>query len=40
MIINAGIKRVIFARPNGHYEVKEVSEWVENDETLTDKFGY
>lgn len=40
MIINAGIKRVIFARPNNQYEVKEVSEWVVNDETLTDKFGY
>ena len=23
-----------------HYEVKDVSEWVVNDETLTDKFGY
>ena len=40
MIINAGIKRVIFARPNNQYEVKNVSEWVINDETLTDKFGY
>lgn len=40
MIINAGIKRVIFARPNNNYEIKNVSEWVINDETLTDKFGY
>ena len=40
MIINAGIKQVIFARPNNQYEIKEVSEWVMNDETLTDKFGY
>lgn len=40
MIINAGIKRVIFARPNNQYEVKDVSEWVVNDETLTNKFGY
>lgn len=40
MIINAGIKRVIFARPNNQYEIKDVSEWVMTDETLTDKFGY
>ncbi len=40
MIINSGIKRVIFARPDNNYEIKEVSEWVVNDETLTDKFGY
>ena len=40
MIINSGIKRVIFARPNNQYEIKDVSEWVINDETLTDKFGY
>ena len=40
MIINAGIKRVIFARPNNQYEIKDVSEWVINDETLTDKRGY
>lgn len=40
MIINAGIKSVIFARPNNEYEIKNVSEWVINDETLTDKFGY
>lgn len=40
MIINAGIKRVIFARPDNNYEIKNVSEWVVNDETLTDKFGY
>lgn len=40
MIINSGIKKVIFARPNNNYEIKDVSEWVANDETLTDKFGY
>lgn len=40
MIINSGIKRVIFARPDNNYEIKDVSEWVINDETLTDKFGY
>ena len=40
MIINAGIKRVIFARVNDTYEIKDVNDWVINDETLTDKFGY
>lgn len=40
MIINAGIKRVICARPNNLFEIKDVNQWIENDETLTDKFGY
>ena len=40
MIINSGIKRVVFARPNNRYEIKNVDEWIANDETLTDKFGY
>lgn len=40
MIINAGIKKVIFARENNQYEIKDVNDWIINDETLTDKFGY
>lgn len=40
MIINAGIKSVIFARPNNGFNIINVDEWIQNDETLTDKFGY
>lgn len=40
IIINAGIKNVVFARPNDLYEEVSVSSWIKNDETLTDKFGY
>lgn len=40
LIINAGIKHVILARPNNLYDVKNVEDWVINDESLTDKHGY
>lgn len=40
MIINAGIKKVVFARPNDNFEEINVIDWVENDETLSDKLGY
>lgn len=40
IIINAGIKTVIFARPNNEYYIVDVNDWIINDETLTDKKGY
>lgn len=40
MIINAGIKRVIFARPNDDFDCVNVNDWVINDKTSTDKLGY
>ena len=40
IIINAGIKYVVFARPNDNFIIKEVNDWIINDETLTDKMGY
>ena len=40
LIINSGIEKVIFARPNKQYEIQLVKDWVLNDETLTDKLGY
>lgn len=40
LIINSGIEKVIFARPNEQYEIQLVKDWVLNDETLTDKLGY
>ena len=40
LIINSGIEKVIFARPNEQYEIQLVKDWVLNDETLTNKLGY
>ena len=40
IIINAGIKKVVFARSNNNYSMINVIDWVVNDETLTDKMGY
>ena len=40
IIINAGIKRVIFARPKNLFVIQNVKDWIENDETLTEKMGY
>ena len=40
LIINSGIEKVIFARPNKQYEIQLVKDWILNDETLTDKLGY
>lgn len=40
LIINAGIKQVIARKNKTEYTVTDVSEWIENDESLTGKFGY
>lgn len=40
LIINAGIKQVIARKNKTEYSVTDVSDWVENDESLTGKFGY
>ena len=40
LIINAGIEKVVFAKPNNQYEIRLVKDWILNDETLTDKLGY
>lgn len=40
IIINAGIKQVVFARPNDSFDIILVNDWIVNDETLTDKMGY
>lgn len=40
MIINAGIKQVIVRLNKEEYKVIEVSDWVENDDSLEGKFGY
>ena len=40
LIINAGIEQVIIRRTETEYSVMKVSDWVENDETLTLHEGY
>ncbi len=39
-IINAGIERVIVRDTPDTYRILEVSDWVENDDSLTGQFGY
>lgn len=41
LIINAGIKNVIVRNTNDEYTVVDVEkDWIENDDSLGDKFGY
>ncbi|HEX3017669.1 MAG TPA: deaminase [Caproicibacter sp.] len=40
LIINAGIKQVIARKNKTEYSITDVRDWVENDESLTGKFGY
>ena len=40
-IINAGISRVVVRRPEGKFVTVDVQkEWIENDDSLSGKFGY
>ena len=40
MIINAGIERVVYRDTNDEYRIVEVNEWIEDDDSLSGKFGY
>jgi dCMP deaminase len=40
MIINAGITRVVARNDSSDFTVTDVQDWVENDESLSGKFGY
>ena len=40
MIINAGIKQVIVRNTKDKYTIIDVSEFIENDETLEGILGY
>ena len=40
MIINAGIDRVVIRNTKDDYTVVNVNDWIENDDSLTGKFGY
>lgn len=40
LIINAGIEKVIIRDSSNEYRTIYVNEWIENDDSLTDNFGY
>ena len=40
MVINAGIARVIIRDTKDDYRIIEVSEWIDNDDSLSGQFGY
>ena len=40
MVINAGIKEVVIRDDKDNYRAIPVSEWIENDESLTGQRGY
>jgi dCMP deaminase len=39
-VLNAGIKEVIVRENEKDFTVYTVSDWIENDDSLTGKFGY
>lgn len=39
-IINAGIKRVFVRETPEEFTIYAVEDWIENDDSLTGKFGY
>ena len=40
LVINAGITRVIIRRDALRYDVVDVNDWIENDDSLSGVFGY
>ena len=40
LIINAGIDRIVIRDTKNDYRVIEVQEWIDNDDSLSDTFGY
>ena len=40
MVINAGIEKVIVREENGGHTVFMVSDWIDDDDSLSGKFGY
>lgn len=40
MIINAGITQVVIRDDHENYRVVDVSSWIEDDDSLSGKFGY
>ena len=40
MILNAGIKTVVARSTKGNYQIFNVDNWIENDDSLSGEFGY
>lgn len=40
MVINAGIDRIIIRDPEDSYRVVQVSDWIEQDDSLVEQLGY
>jgi dCMP deaminase len=40
LVLNAGIKEVIVRETETDYTVYTVSDWIEDDDSLSGKFGY
>ena len=40
LVINAGISHVIVRDDKKHYRIIDVSDWIDNDDSLDDNFGY
>lgn len=40
LVINAGIKKVVVRETEEEYSIYNVSDWIENDDSLTDQLGY
>ena len=40
MVINAGIARVIIRDTKDEFRIIDVSEWIDNDDSLSGQFGY
>ena len=39
-IINSGIKRVYIRDTDTDYRIVDVQEWIDNDDSLSEEFGY
>ncbi|KYH34919.1 cytidine and deoxycytidylate deaminase zinc-binding region [Clostridium tepidiprofundi DSM 19306] len=40
MIINAGIEKIVIRDTDNDYRIIEISDWIENDDSLTEEIGY
>ena len=40
LVINAGIEKIIIRLTEGEYKVMYVREWIDSDDSLSEKFGY
>ena len=40
LVLNAGITKVIVRETKDEFTVYETADWIENDDSLSGKFGY